>query len=85
MRLGNAFNQLVGLLFRERFALAHKHHDAFLGENDVLDFVGGGESLPAQLPVHLLLGHLPLDQAAIEDQELIMVLDKLKCHLVVEL
>lgn len=50
----------------------------------MLDFVGRLEALSAQLPVHLLLGHLPLDQTAIEDEELSMVLDQLKRHLIVE-
>ena len=50
----------------------------------MLDFVGGLEALSAQLSVHLLLGHLPLDQTAVEDEELSMVLDQLKRHLIVE-
>ena len=50
----------------------------------MLDLVGRLEALATQLPIHLLLGHLPLEQTLVEGHELHVVLYQLQCHLVVE-
>ena len=50
----------------------------------MLDPVRGLEALPTKLAIHLLLRHLPLDERAIEDEELRVVLDQFQGHLVVE-
>jgi len=42
----------------------------------MLDFIGRFNALAAELAVHLLLSHLTLDQAPVERQELVMVLDQ---------
>lgn len=41
----------------------------------MLDFIRCFYALAAELAVHLLLCHLALDQASVELQELVMVLD----------
>ena len=50
----------------------------------MLDFVGRLDTLSTELPVHLLLSHLSLNEAPIESQELIVMFDKFECHLVVK-
>ena len=50
----------------------------------MFDLVWRLNALPRQLPIHLLVRHLALNQASVEGEELRVMLDQLQSHLEVE-